>query len=158
MSLRDGDSPPPADLGPRVFATAIDTVLQVLLLIPVVMTLLVVSMASVDVGPGLLGPPTLLSLLVSLVVAPFVLVGYHAWLEGRYAETFGKRLVGLRVVDATKGTPVDWYAALLRNVFRLVDVLPGAYLLGGLVSWIDEDNRRLGDFVAQTRVVYHLDD
>jgi uncharacterized RDD family membrane protein YckC len=152
MALGDPDPPEPAALPERVLATAVDSVAQLLLLIPIAASIAIVSLATVDPGAGPLGPDTPVGPLVGLVVAPFVVVGYHIVMEGRYAETPGKRLFDLRVVDV-RGRPVDWREAVLRNVLRLVDMLPVAYLIGGVVSWADADNRRLGDFVAGTRVV-----
>jgi uncharacterized RDD family membrane protein YckC len=156
MSLGDGEPPPSAGLAPRIIATVIDSLVQLALMVPIAATILIVSLSDVEPGPGPLGPNTPVGVLVAIVVAPFVLVGYHAWLEGRYAQTIGKRLVGLTVVDA-RGHPLHWRAAILRNVLRLVDFAPVAYAVGGVATWLDDDNRRLGDFVAGTRVVERTD-
>jgi len=44
-------------------------------------------------------------------------------------RTPGKRITHLRVVRE-EGTPVDLPASAIRNLLRLIDVLPFAYLLG----------------------------
>lgn len=67
--------------------------------------------------------------------------------------TPGKRALGLRVV-AGNGAPVGWLAALVRNLLRVVDMLPLAYAFGLVVSLADPWGRRLGDMVADTLVVH----
>jgi uncharacterized membrane protein SpoIIM required for sporulation/uncharacterized RDD family membrane protein YckC len=66
-------------------------------------------------------------------------------------RTPGKRLVRLRVVDAA-GRPPDVVTSLLRNVLRLVDVLPVGYGVGTVVLFFT-GTRRFGDLVAGTVVV-----
>jgi uncharacterized RDD family membrane protein YckC len=71
------------------------------------------------------------------------------WLGG---QTVGKRWVGLRVLD-TRGLRIGFVAAVVRNLLRIVDLLPGLYLVGGVSAWIDPWGRRLGDLGAGTVVV-----
>jgi hypothetical protein len=52
------------------------------------------------------------------------------------------------------GTPVDWPAALVRNLLRAVDFLPIGYALGLTAMLINRDFKRLGDIAAGTVVVY----
>ncbi len=68
-------------------------------------------------------------------------------------QTLGKRALGLRVVSAD-GAPVGWLAAITRNLLRVVDMLPMAYLLGLLACLADPHGRRLGDMVARTQVIH----
>lgn len=90
---------------------------------------------------------------VYLVVLFALQWGYGAVLEWRWrGQTVGKRLVGLRVVSS-QGMPITFGAAALRNVLRLVDLMPGAYLLGALSVLWDGKARRLGDMAADTIVV-----
>jgi hypothetical protein len=51
------------------------------------------------------------------------------------------------------GHPVDFRAALLRNLMRTVDQLPGMYGIGFISMLFSPDYRRLGDLVAGTIVV-----
>jgi len=67
-------------------------------------------------------------------------------------RTPGKRLTHLRVVRA-HGTPVDLPASAIRNLVRLVDLLPGAYLVGLASIVITRRNQRLGDLAAGTLVI-----
>ena len=79
-------------------------------------------------------------------------MAYYAVLEGLFGATVGKRLAGLRVTDL-EGRRIGWQAAILRNVARLLDVLPVLYLLGGFLTLSSRQHQRLGDRFAGTLVV-----
>ncbi len=79
-------------------------------------------------------------------------VTYYAVLEGFFGATLGKRLAGLRVTDL-EGRRIGWQAAIVRNLARLLDVLPFAYLLGGILTLATKRHQRLGDLLAGTLVV-----
>jgi uncharacterized RDD family membrane protein YckC len=67
-------------------------------------------------------------------------------------RTPGKRLNGLRVVRQS-GAPVTFATSAVRNVLRLVDILPGWYLVGIGAILVTKRNQRLGDLAAGTLVV-----
>src|SRR2546428_4163927 len=79
-------------------------------------------------------------------------VTYYVVLEGLFGASFGKRLAGLRVTDL-EGRRIGWQAAIVRNLARLLDVLPFAYLLGGILTLATKRHQRLGDLLAGTLVV-----
>lgn len=79
-------------------------------------------------------------------------VTYYAVLEGLFGATVGKRAVGLRVTDVN-GHRIGWQSAIVRNLARLLDVLPFAYLLGGILTLVTREHQRLGDRLAGTVVV-----
>jgi len=87
-------------------------------------------------------PPTLIYLL------------YHPILEiAMRGSTPGKRMAGVRIVSRSGDIPGAG-ALLLRNVFRLVDSLPFAYVLGlGTVIFTDQ-HVRIGDLAAGTLLVH----
>jgi len=66
--------------------------------------------------------------------------------------TPGKRLIGLRVIMAS-GSAVTPSAAIIRNLMRIVDILPSFYLIGFMSLLLTKDNQRLGDIVGGTLVV-----
>jgi uncharacterized RDD family membrane protein YckC len=90
------------------------------------------------------GPAGLFLLLTFL----YFFVSELAW-----AQTIGKRVLKLKVtcLDGTKPPAVP---TLLRNVVRIIDWLPAAYVVG-FISLIATGPRRqrLGDLVAKTYVV-----
>jgi uncharacterized RDD family membrane protein YckC len=68
-------------------------------------------------------------------------------------KTPGKHLAGIRVIKRD-GTRISLLDALLRNVMRIADMLPMGYLVGLCVIFFDKQNRRVGDLLADTIVVY----
>jgi uncharacterized RDD family membrane protein YckC len=90
---------------------------------------------------------------VLLVIAFAVQWWYAALLEWLWGgQTVGKRLVGLRTLSE-RGVRVTFVQAVIRNLVRIVDLLPGLYLVGGVSALLDGDRRRLGDLAAGTVVV-----
>ncbi len=89
-----------------------------------------------------------------LVVAVFAAVFLYDILFELLASgrTPGKRLTHLRVVRV-EGAPVDFPASAIRNLLRLIDILPFAYLVGVISIMVTKRNQRLGDLAAGTLVV-----
>lgn len=80
-------------------------------------------------------------------------IGYCILLEWLWrGRTVGKRLLGLRVVDA-EGLHLRFRQVLIRNLLRFVDRLPVFYLLGGALCFLSPRFQRLGDRAARTLVV-----
>ena len=78
---------------------------------------------------------------------------YGALLEGFWnGQTIGKRLFHLRVIDQA-GLPLRIEQAWVRNLMRIFDALPFAYLLGGISALSSPWMQRFGDRVAGTVVV-----
>jgi uncharacterized RDD family membrane protein YckC len=90
---------------------------------------------------------------IRFVVVFLIQWGYGVFLEwGWSGQTVGKYLMGLRVVrDA--GTRITFLQAVVRNLVRIVDLIPFAYLVGGVSAVIDRHGRRLGDIAAGTVVI-----
>jgi uncharacterized RDD family membrane protein YckC len=89
-----------------------------------------------------------------ITLAEFALgFAYGALLEGFWnGQTIGKRLFHLRVIDQT-GLPLRIEQAWVRNLMRVVDALPFAYLVGGISVLSSPLMQRFGDRVAGTLVV-----
>jgi uncharacterized RDD family membrane protein YckC len=78
---------------------------------------------------------------------------YGALLEGFWnGQTIGKRLFHLRVIDQS-GLPLQIEQAWVRNLMRVFDALPFAYLVGGISMLSSPLMQRFGDRVAGTLVV-----
>lgn len=91
--------------------------------------------------------------------AVIILVAFATyWLYGILFEvlaggqTPGKRSQGLMVVH-DDGSPVRLPASTIRNLLLAADYLPGFYS-GGAIALLITGNRRIGDLVAGTLVVY----
>ncbi len=108
------------------------------------------------------------SLVVLLVLGMLGAAGVGVWLVSyfliewfypvlfevlRGGQTPGKRSMNLRVVNAD-ATPIAWNGSLVRNLLRVVDLLPGFYLVGLVSLCLTHRFQRLGDLAAGTLVVH----
>ncbi|HEY0505550.1 MAG TPA: RDD family protein [Lysobacter sp.] len=130
---------PAAGPVPRALAWAIDFAIRLVLV-------MVAGLVFGVLGRGGMGPYAVMVFLIFW----FYPVLFEALGDGR---TPGKHALGLRVV-AANGAPVGWLAAFLRNLLRVVDMLPFGYAAGLVASLADPWGRRLGDMVAGTLVVH----
>ena len=79
--------------------------------------------------------------------------GYFIFFELTWnGQSPGKRTVGVRVLT-TRGEPVTLVHSLVRNVLRIVDMLPSAYMAGAVCMLLTRRSQRLGDLAAGTVVV-----
>jgi uncharacterized RDD family membrane protein YckC len=141
---------PLAGIGSRFLAIAFDSVLQLgALLLLVGLGLAARRFAAVSVRA--IGPWALAALTAGLFL---VYNGYFAIFESLWnGQTPGKRMVGLRVIDVS-GRPVTVYGAIIRNLIRIVDQIPGIYAIAILSVLITRRQQRLGDLAAGTVVVH----
>jgi uncharacterized RDD family membrane protein YckC len=118
--------------------------------------LLILAMLSV-MAPKVLGVAAILGASwqqAMTLLAYFLLsTGYAILCEWRWrGQTVGKRLFRLRVMDAG-GLYLTFAQVVIRNLVRLLDILPLAYLVGGVVAVSNQYSQRLGDLAAGTVVV-----
>jgi uncharacterized RDD family membrane protein YckC len=138
---------PLAGLGSRATALAVDSLLQA-----AAVGALVALAPAVPVGATPTGL-TAAGVGAAVIVLFFVQWGYFCLFEGLWRGlTPGKRLVGIRVIGPT-GAGIGMGRAAVRNMVRVADALPAAYLLGAVVAAGSPGRRRLGDWAAGTRVV-----
>jgi uncharacterized RDD family membrane protein YckC len=86
---------------------------------------------------------------IIFVVNFFYDVAFETLASGR---TPGKRAAGIRVVKEG-GAPVRFRSSAIRNIVRLVDMLPTGYIVGLISILASSKNQRLGDMAAGTLVV-----
>jgi len=88
------------------------------------------------------------------ILAYFVIsIGYGITLEWFWrGQTLGKRVLRLRVMDE-QALRLEFSQIVVRNLLRFVDMLPLAYMIGGLACFISRRCQRLGDLAANTIVV-----
>src|SRR5919206_244423 len=148
-----------AGVGSRFIAAAIDSIVQIVTIILVVLAMSVAGgLASSSRVTRDLPTPSQdqigIWVVAVLLVALFLLLwGYYAAFEMAWnGQTPGKRLARLRVLRQS-GYPIGPIDALIRNLVRLVDFLPMAYGIGVVVMLVDARSRRLGDLAAGTIVV-----
>jgi len=141
-----------AGIGSRFMAALIDHLLQLVLILILWFALGLIShtlsMARVFGGSAPLWVQAILGL-ASFVV----LFGYFSIFEILWAgRTPGKRVTGLRVVR-DNGYPIDPFSSIVRNLVRIVDLLPPPYAAGLISVFVSANYKRLGDFAAGTIVI-----
>ncbi|MFN0090567.1 MAG: RDD family protein [Acidimicrobiales bacterium] len=131
-----------AGLGSRGLAAAIDLVITQTAGVLV----LLVGVAAASVAGGW-------AVAVAAIAAFFFQFGWFLFFEALWdGQTPGKRAAGLRVVHVD-GRPIGFLTSAVRNVMRVVDLLPGLYLAGALCILFTSRHQRLGDLAAGTIVI-----
>ena len=97
---------------------------------------------------------------IKWIIAGFVLLnfaffgGYYILFEAFWrGQTPGKSVMKIRVLKDS-GRPITFFESFARNLLRLVDSLPGFYVVGIVSVIASRQNKRLGDLVAGTLVVH----
>jgi uncharacterized RDD family membrane protein YckC len=147
-----------AGLGSRFLAVFVDTVIQVLILFGIVWGLFSIAR---HLPPGAIARGSSAeehfaqSAALSIVIAVVFLLfyGYYVLFEAFWnGQTPGKKLLGIRVVR-DGGYPIDFGAALVRNLLRIGEELFGMYAISAVSAIISPENKRVGDYAAGTIVV-----
>lgn len=136
--------------GTRAYAFIIDWHIRLLVALAWVLTGLVVGL--------IVGGDFKKDALPLFFIAPALAVYflYHPVLEVvMRGRTPGKRMAGARIVTLEGETPGTG-ALLMRNLFRLIDSLPVAYLVGLVCCIFTAQRVRIGDLAAGTLLI--LDD
>jgi uncharacterized RDD family membrane protein YckC len=134
-----------AGVGSRFASALIDYLIQLLIILALALIL--------GVGIGVEPTSNGYASAIWIVAAFLLFVGYDICFEVLASgRTPGKRLNGLRVVREN-GAPVTFTASAVRNILRLVDILPGSYLVGIGSILLSSRNQRLGDHAGGTLVV-----
>lgn len=142
----------PADLGSRFIAILIDTIIQILLIIPVIVLIVLMEFLM----PGKSNFNFLASWLTGLLfILLFILgfSGYHIFFELMWnGKTPGKRIASIKVIR-DGGFPVEVTSSFIRNLIRIVDFVPFYYFAGIISIVLCKNKKRLGDIVAGTIVI-----
>ena len=72
--------------------------------------------------------------------------------EAAWGQTLGKKIFGIKVM-MQNGSKCTVLGAVLRNVFRTIDMIFGGYLLAIIVMTITPKRQRIGDLIAKTVVI-----
>jgi uncharacterized RDD family membrane protein YckC len=134
-----------AGVGSRFAAALIDYGIQLAILI----ALGIVLGVGFGLGPGEGGFAAALFVVLSFLLFVGYDIAFEVLASGR---TPGKRMNGTRVVREDGG-PVTFPTSAVRNVLRIVDILPGMYLVGIGSILVSSRNQRVGDLAAGTLVV-----
>jgi uncharacterized RDD family membrane protein YckC len=135
-----------AGLSTRMRGAVLDTLLQGMAIFGLWIG---VSILSISASQAMLNWLIAIGLLLTFVI----FVGYFLFFESRWnGQTPGKKVTGTRVMK-DGGFPVDFRAAVVRNLVRLLDLMPGPYAVGFVTAFFSAEYKRLGDYAAGTVVV-----
>ncbi|WP_025027227.1 RDD family protein [Caldalkalibacillus mannanilyticus] len=137
-----------AGIGSRVAAHVIDVLIIAVISIVAYIALLV-TILTYDGAEWIQG----YIISIVLIALAILLVGYFIIMEyANGGQTVGKKVMGIRVIQEN-GQALTFLSSVLRNFFRIIDMLPSFYFLGGLVSFFHSKEKRIGDMIAGTIVV-----
>lgn len=140
--------------GSRSYAFVIDWHIRVLLAVAWVAIGHVIYVGGLVALPAGVGGGYFLAVWLPALLIYFL---YHPVLEiAMRGRTPGKRMAGVRLVTREGDIPGTG-ALLLRNVFRLIDSAPVAYLVGLVTVIVTEQHVRIGDLAAGTLLVMDHD-
>jgi len=143
-----------AGLGSRIMAGILDYLIQ---LIPVMfLTFMVFIIASYGATSGrdMFSVSSLYIISALIMVLSFLIYwGYFIIFELIWqGQTPGKKVMKIKVIR-DDGRPLNFMSSFLRNILRVLDMLPFYYLAGLVSAFFHYREKRLGDLVGGTIVV-----
>lgn len=137
-----------AGLGSRFVAVIIDTLIQIGICILIIIGMLIggIDFKNIDQSSSLI-------IAVGIVLLFVVFFGYFIFFEIiMRGQSPGKKAAGLRVIKQN-GEPVGFYESFIRNILRIIDLMPSLYLIGSSFILFGRNCKRIGDYAANTIVV-----
>ena len=119
----------PADLGPRVLARLIDSVLLWAILFVIVVPLLIATSILGSFGGALGGSFSIGSLVFGILMAAAI-IGYFAVMESQRGQTVGKMVLGLKT-EGPDGQNPTLEEAAKRSGWYALGIIP---IIGGLLE------------------------
>ncbi|MDX8046390.1 RDD family protein [Gracilibacillus sp. S3-1-1] len=139
-----------AGLGSRAAALLIDNIILSVVQFLIILSL-ILPFSTTDFLFSHFDSIAFAIVLISIFVLQF---GYYIFFEYFWGgKTLGKKILGIRVVQEN-GHNITFLSSIIRNLLRLIDMLPGAYALGILLVFAHPKHKRLGDLAAGTIVVH----
>ncbi|NOV04678.1 RDD family protein [Paenibacillus planticolens] len=139
-----------AGIGSRTVAHLLDSlILAGINAILFVFAILVSRLYSGDWLPALADYVLAITIVLWIILNLGYFIGTEAFMGG---QTPGKRILGLRVIQ-NNGQSATILSILIRNLFRLLDMMPVFYFIGAVSIFLSSKDKRVGDMVAGTIVV-----
>jgi uncharacterized RDD family membrane protein YckC len=102
-------------------------------------------MASAFGDVARMSPPAIAAYAILVLV-------YYTGSEWKWRATPGKLMLGVRIASADE-RPLTFGRVLVRQLLRVIDVLPVLYLLGFVLVEVTKRHQRIGDLAAGTVIV-----
>ncbi|HUY81306.1 MAG TPA: RDD family protein [Acidobacteriaceae bacterium] len=146
---------PVAGIGSRFLAILTDSVLQGILYFVLGLILFLIATSAPKTPVGELSSTAEKWLLAAFILFNFLLYwGYFTLFEAFWnGQTPGKRLCKIRVIQQS-GRQLTFFESMTRNLIRVIDSLPGFYLVGVISMLCTRRHQRLGDLAASTIVIH----
>src|SRR5699024_982725 len=93
-------------------------------------------------------------LAIVIILIFFINWGYFFISESFFGgKTIGKHVTGIRVIQEN-GHGLTILSSFIRNLLRMIDMLPSGYFIGIMFVFFHSKHKRLGDITAGTIVVH----
>lgn len=140
-----------AGLGSRAAAMIIDQIILTVVNIVLIIALVFLSESDILLFIGNSWGWILAIWMIALFTVNF---GYFFVSEYFFSgKTIGKNILGIRVIQEN-GHSITILSAIIRNLLRVIDMLPMSYFLGIILIFFNSKHKRLGDMAAGTIVVH----
>lgn len=146
---------PLAGLGSRFFAILTDSAVQGVAYAVLVLIFVLIATSAPKTAAGAFTHTGEKWLVAGLILFHFLMYwGYFTLFETFWnGQTPGKKLLKIRVIQQS-GRQITFFEAMTRNLLRVVDALPGFYLIGVIAMLSNRQHQRLGDLAAGTLVIH----
>src|ERR1700756_1234334 len=146
---------PVAGLGSRFLAILTDSVVQGVAYALLILVFVLVATSAPRAFGGALSRTGEKWLIAGIILFHFLMFwGYFTLFETFWnGQTPGKKLCKIRVIQQS-GRQITFFEAMTRNLLRIVDMLPGFYLIGVIATLCNRQHQRLGDLAAGTLVIH----
>lgn len=146
---------PIAGIGSRFLAVLADSLVQGIAYAVLILIFVLIASSAPKTTGGELSHTGEKWLIAGVVLFHFLLYwGYFALFETYWnGQTPGKRLCKIRVIQQS-GRQITFFEAMTRNLIRIIDMMPGFYLIGVISMICNRRNQRLGDLAAATIVIH----
>lgn len=137
-----------AGLGSRASAMIIDQILLLIVNIGVILFVYFGMRVTIDVGAP--------SYLFAFAILFLFIIRWGYFFVAEYffgGKTVGKKLIGIRVIQEN-GHSITLVSSFIRNLLRIIDMLPSGYFLGIIMVFLHPRHKRLGDVASGTMVVH----
>jgi uncharacterized RDD family membrane protein YckC len=146
---------PVAGIGSRFLAVFADTLLQIGIYLALFLIFILVTASAPKSIAGEMTRSGEKWLVALVILIHFLMYwGYFTLFEAlKNGQTPGKMIFKLRVIQDS-GRQITFFEALVRNLIRVVDMIPSFYLIGVISMLCNRQHKRLGDLAAGTLVVH----
>jgi uncharacterized RDD family membrane protein YckC len=146
---------PVAGIGSRFLAVFADTVVQIIAYGLLLLVFVLIATSAPKTAAGAFTHAGEKWLVAGLILFHFAMYwGYFTLFETFWnGQTPGKKLCKIRVIQQS-GRQLTFFEAMIRNLLRVVDLLPGFYLVGVIAMLSNRQHQRLGDLAAGTLVIH----